>query len=82
MWPCFHSGGHMRRRTRLSAGAEAFHKLKEQNFQPEPGKNRSRTTVVLDNAIRVQIGVADRYVGQFLPAGGHTGGGGGGQRVS
>ena len=33
---------------------EAFHKLKEQNFQPEPGKNRSETTVVLDNGIRVR----------------------------
>ena len=33
---------------------EAFHKLKEQNFQPEPGKNRSETTVMLDNGIRVR----------------------------
>jgi len=44
---------------------EAFQKLKEQHFQPEPGKNRWETTVVLDNGIRVQIGVTDRYVGQF-----------------
>ena len=46
---------------------EAFQKLKEQHFQPEPGKNRWETTVVLDNGIRVQIGVTDRYVGQFYP---------------
>ena len=38
---------------------EAFQKLKEQHFQPEPGKNRWETTVVLDNGIRVQIGVTD-----------------------
>jgi predicted methyltransferase len=46
---------------------EAFQKLKEQSFQPEPAENRWETTVVLDNGIRVQIGVTDRYVGQFYP---------------
>ena len=45
---------------------EALQKLKEQNVQPESGKNRW-TTVMLDNSIRVQIGVTDRYVGQFYP---------------
>ena len=46
---------------------EAFQKLKEQSFHPEQPENRWETTVVLDNGIRVQIGVTDRYVGQFYP---------------
>jgi hypothetical protein len=43
---------------------EAFQKLKD--VQPEPGKNRW-TTAVLDNGIRVQIGVTDRHLGQLYP---------------
>jgi hypothetical protein len=34
-------------------------------LQPEPGKNRWETTVMLNNDNRVQIGVTDRYAGQF-----------------
>ena len=50
---------------------EAFQKLKEQNLQPEPGKNRWETTVVLDNGIRVQIGVSRPLRRAVLSAGGH-----------
>jgi GntR family transcriptional regulator len=39
--------------------------------QPEPGKNRWETTVVLDNGIRVQIGVSRPLRRAVLPAGGH-----------
>lgn len=46
---------------------EALQKLKEQNVQPESGKNRW-TTVVLDNGIRVQIGVSRPLRRAVLPA--------------
>ena len=49
---------------------EALQKLKEQNVRPESGKNRW-TTVMLDNGIRVQIGVSRPLRRAVLPAGGH-----------
>ena len=47
---------------------EAFQKLRDnRELQPPAGENRWERTVVLDNGIRVQIGVTGRYVGQFFP---------------
>ena len=47
---------------------EAFQKLAaDSERQPSPGQDRWETTIVLDNGIRVQIGVTGRFVGQFFP---------------
>jgi hypothetical protein len=55
---------------------EAFQKLRDNpELRPPPGENRWEVTVVLDNGIRVQIGVTGRHVGQFFPLQDTTGAG-------
>jgi hypothetical protein len=55
---------------------EAFQKMAaDPGLQPAPGERRWEKTVLLDNGIRVQIGVTDRYVGQFYPVQDTTGAG-------
>jgi hypothetical protein len=54
-WPTYH-----RLTNKRGLRARGLQKLKAQNFQPEPGKNRWETTVMLNNDNRVQIGVTDR----------------------
>ena len=55
---------------------EAFQKLHaDPTRHPPPGESRWERTVVLDNGIQVQIGVTDRYVGQFYPVQDTAGGG-------
>jgi hypothetical protein len=61
-WPTHH-----RLTNKRGLRARGLQKLKAQNFQPEPGKNRWETSVMLNNDNRVQIGVTDRYAGQFYP---------------
>lgn len=58
---------HHRLTNKRGLRARGLQKLKAQNFQPEPGKNRWETTVMLNNDNRVQIGVTDPCAGQFYP---------------